>query len=472
MDGDEEESHALSGSENTTSDISSSLKKDWSDIARATPGNIRLLVADAVRRHAPDLSGRFYVTMLADPEATAFLGNAIVETRLGNAMQHWLIDLFEKTDTDGLSAIIAEQRQVGDSHAQIRVPINLVGKGMRYLKQWTWELIADDTRLDRDRLKTAIIYINHLIDFAFETMNAAFVANSGRTARTDEAYRLFSLSQDLAIERERQRAALVEWNHQIMNAVYRRHGAQAPLIGNSEFGLWLVHKALFMFDRSLEIHQIRGVIEQIDRQIVPQFHVSLPGDRIAALFTRLDSDVSKIKFLLTALFDRYMEVENGRDTLTKLLNRRFLPSAIMREIDLANKKKLQFAVMLIDIDHFKRVNDSYGHDAGDIVLQQTAALIMDAVRSGDFVFRYGGEEILVLLVNVDQSIAMAVAEKIRLKIDQTNILLSGERILRVSISVGVAVYDGHPDHRRMITRADVAVYEAKNGGRNRCVLAT
>ncbi|PAS97392.1 MAG: hypothetical protein BSR46_13915 [Candidatus Dactylopiibacterium carminicum] len=428
-------------------------------------------MADIVRQRAPELSTRFYKVMLEDPEATIFLNHAIVENRLGQALLRWLNMLFGTSDPSLVSASIAQQRQVGTSHARIKIPINLVCRGARYLKHWLSEYIAADASLDRDTLKSALIYIHALVDLAFETMNSSFVSNADRDARTDEAYRLFSLSQDLAIERERQRAALVEWNHLIMSSAFRRPGSRMPLIGHSEFGLWLVHKAQFMFDRSPEIRQIQSITERIDLQIVPQLDAHLDAEQISALFTQLDSDVSEIKFLLTTLFDRYLEVENGRDALTKLLNRRFLPSALMREIELAKKTNHKFTVMLIDIDHFKRVNDSYGHDTGDTVLQQIAALIMNSVRSGDFVFRYGGEEILVILVDVDSMTALAVAEKMRTRIGQTNILLSGGRSLNVTISIGLAAYDGHPDYRRIITRADTALYEAKNAGRNRSVFA-
>lgn len=444
---------------------------EWAEIIRSIPGTTRSLVIDVVSRHAGELTSRFYKAMLADQNAAVFLDHAIVETRLNQALQHWLVDLFS-ADTPGLiGASLAQQRKVGDSHARLKVPINLVGRGTRYLKHWIWEYIAADMRLERDDLRSAVIYVNDLVDLAFEMMTASFVTNSDRAARADEGYRLFSLSQDLAIERERQRAALLEWNHQIMSSAYRRPGGRMPMLGHSEFGLWLLHKALFMFERASEVHQIQAVVERIDGQLVPQLAGVLDPERIATLFTELDSDVSEIKFLLNTLFERYLEIENGRDALTKLLNRRFLPSAMAREIELTKKTDHQFSVLLIDIDHFKRVNDSYGHDAGDVVLQQVAALIMNAVRSGDFVFRYGGEEILVVLVDVDETAALTVAEKMRQKVEQTLIPLSGGRTIGVTISIGIATHDGHPDYRHIITRADAALYGAKNSGRNRSALA-
>jgi len=105
------------------------------------------------------------------------------------------------------------------------------------------------------------------------------------------------------------------------------------------------------------------------------------------------------------------------------------------------------------------------------VLQQVAALAMNRVRAGDFIFRYGGEEFLVLLTEVDANQALEVANKIREHIESTNILLARERSVKVTASIGIALNDGHPDYQRVIDRADKALYTAKNSGRNCCILA-
>jgi diguanylate cyclase len=185
----------------------------------------------------------------------------------------------------------------------------------------------------------------------------------------------------------------------------------------------------------------------------------------------LQYEIDNLKFLLNNLFERHQEAENGRDVLTRLFNRRFLPAVISREIHLAQSRGTGFAVLLLDLDHFKRVNDGYGHDAGDLVLQQAATLLLSCVRNGDFVFRYGGEELLVMLVEVDHESAMRVAEQIRSKFEDNAFQLGQGRTLNVTASIGVALYDGHPDHQYVLKRADAAMYEAKQSGRNMVVFA-
>ena len=167
------------------------------------------------------------------------------------------------------------------------------------------------------------------------------------------------------------------------------------------------------------------------------------------------------------MFDRLVDLDVGRDVLTQLFNRRFLPSILKREIGLARRSEENFCVLMLDIDHFKRVNDEHGHDAGDRVLQHVAGQIMSQVRGGDFVFRYGGEEFLAVLASVDEERALNVADKLRQRVAELDIPLSGERNIRVTVSIGIAVNDGHPDYQRIIERADKALYMAKESGRNR-----
>jgi diguanylate cyclase len=130
-----------------------------------------------------------------------------------------------------------------------------------------------------------------------------------------------------------------------------------------------------------------------------------------------------------------------------------------------------FAVLVLDIDHFKAVNDRHGHDVGDRVLQQAAGLIVQHVRAGDFVFRYGGEEMLVVLAGVHAEEALKVAEDIRRRFEVTPLAVGRDAVLNLTVSIGVADHDGQADPQRLIKRADAALYEAKQAGRNRCCLA-
>lgn len=174
------------------------------------------------------------------------------------------------------------------------------------------------------------------------------------------------------------------------------------------------------------------------------------------------------------------------DGLTHLFIAKYFSQRLLEEIGGAVRNRRSLSLLMLDIDHFKSINDDYGHQTGDAILRQTASILRDQVRSEDIVSRYGGEEFTVILPETDNLTAMAVAERIRRAMEEYEF----ERGLRCRISVGVATLDGNalagtvetpaasrPGKTRffeeirhnLIRRSDEALYAAKRGGRNRCM---
>jgi len=153
------------------------------------------------------------------------------------------------------------------------------------------------------------------------------------------------------------------------------------------------------------------------------------------------------------------------DALTDLYNRRFLDKTLAQELSRARRYGHQLSVLMFDVDHFKKFNDTHGHDQGDRVLISIGQSMKNAVRKVDFPCRYGGEEFLIILPDTDSEGAMVLAERLRIKIEST--LVDG---LQVTISIGVATYPlaDFATHEAFIESADGALYQAKDGGRN-CV---
>jgi two-component system, cell cycle response regulator len=160
------------------------------------------------------------------------------------------------------------------------------------------------------------------------------------------------------------------------------------------------------------------------------------------------------------------------DQLTGLYNRRYLFAHLDELIGRVNQDGVSAAVLLFDIDHFKQVNDTHGHAAGDDVLRELAARTMNSVRSVDLVARLGGEEFVVVMPETDLAIAGTVAERLRAAIAREPFTLRpGGQKLSVTISIGVtSAADGGDDRDGMLKRADDALYAAKTRGRN-CVIA-
>jgi len=160
------------------------------------------------------------------------------------------------------------------------------------------------------------------------------------------------------------------------------------------------------------------------------------------------------------------------DPLTNLYVRRYGEAHLDELMERVNEDVASAAVLLFDVDHFKQVNDTHGHDAGDDVLRELAARTIKSVRSVDLAVRWGGEEFLVVMPETDLSNAAAVAERLRAAVAKDSFTIgSGDKKLAVTISVGVAAAIAGGDHRdRLLKRADDALYSAKSAGRNRVAI--
>lgn len=167
-----------------------------------------------------------------------------------------------------------------------------------------------------------------------------------------------------------------------------------------------------------------------------------------------------------------LRVQSIRDPLTGLYNRRYLEESLERETRRAVRSEQGLGVLMLDLDHFKNFNDTYGHDAGDTVLRETAAFLLKSVRAEDFVCRFGGEEFIIILPAADLKASQARAERIRSKLRELPVLHQGKPLPMITVSVGVA---GLPLHgtspKGLIEAADAALYRAKREGRDRVVSA-
>jgi diguanylate cyclase (GGDEF)-like protein len=153
------------------------------------------------------------------------------------------------------------------------------------------------------------------------------------------------------------------------------------------------------------------------------------------------------------------------DPLTQTYNRTAFNDSLMREIKLARRKSNPLSVIFFDIDYFKSINDQYGHDCGDIVLASAANCIKDVLRASDIVFRYGGEEFVILLSDTSLDGAKIIAERIRQSIENHTVAY-GLDLIKVTASLGISSLRGNDNSDMLVKRADNAMYRAKENGRN------
>lgn len=160
---------------------------------------------------------------------------------------------------------------------------------------------------------------------------------------------------------------------------------------------------------------------------------------------------------------RIYKTKANTDHLTKLYNREFLDKYWTTHAFAQDKENI---CLMFDIDHFKRINDDYGHDIGDAVLQHLAELSKHFFREDDIIVRYGGEEFIVLIDSMSYKDACKKAEEFRVFIDKER---DFEKFIHVTLSIGITAFEAHESKERVIKRADEALYKAKKSGRNKVI---
>jgi hypothetical protein len=167
-----------------------------------------------------------------------------------------------------------------------------------------------------------------------------------------------------------------------------------------------------------------------------------------------------------------LQNQSIRDPLTGLYNRRFLQETFVKELSSARRHKRALGVMVLDVDHFKRFNDTFGHAAGDTLLAAVGKLLASSFRNEDIVCRYGGEEFVVVLPYAGLEDTTRRAEELRQAIARLKLQHQGTPLGPVTASLGVSAFPLHGrDEASLIAAADAALYEAKHAGRNRVVTA-
>jgi len=186
------------------------------------------------------------------------------------------------------------------------------------------------------------------------------------------------------------------------------------------------------------------------------------------------SDVELLSFLATTIA---LDMENLRlhkvavtDQLTGAYNREFLSARLPAELEAADGGERALSVAMVDVDHFKEVNDQHGHDVGDDVLCDVARRLRAAIRGGDLLVRYGGEEFLVVLPRASAGQAWEIGERMRARVAAGPVVV-GARLLPVRVSVGIAQYRAGDSAAELVRRADGALYLAKGNGRDRVEVA-
>jgi len=172
-------------------------------------------------------------------------------------------------------------------------------------------------------------------------------------------------------------------------------------------------------------------------------------------------------WIANSILNNDLETQARLDPLTKMLNRRAFNDELNKELARSRRESITFSLIMADIDHFKEVNDNFGHLAGDSILISFTKIVTENLRINDVFARYGGEEFLILLPNTEKRYAAETAERIRNVVENNNHPFNG-RDINYTVSLGVTAFDIDAQNKdELLEKVDVALYEAKTKGRNR-----
>lgn len=205
-------------------------------------------------------------------------------------------------------------------------------------------------------------------------------------------------------------------------------------------------------------------VEQLPAQVLKTLELAITVSCCSILF---------VAFFISETFSDELESRLRKfassDALTGLANRRTFQNSIARAMSHARRTESGLCVAFVDVDFFKKVNDTYGHDAGDEMLKQLAFVLVDSARGSDLVARYGGEEFVILMPDCDVDGAKAASERIRVRVEESEVQTPFFN-LRATVSIGIAAFQPYMDERTFLEAADKALYFAKNQGRNRVMI--
>ncbi|WP_168416278.1 diguanylate cyclase [Acinetobacter indicus] len=421
-----------------------------------------------IQQHVTVLVAEFYRQMMQEQEASYFLSDELVRSRLKNALQQWLLDSFAVPFKQDFKAIVAKQLKVGEVHARIGVPSWLIIRGIREIQRKSFVFFLQTPQAD---VLAAADYMTQVLSLAAEIMCRTYEAKVEIHNDMKHTYRLFSAMQDVAVQKDRQRGCLLDWENELMFKAFSDQSQLFhPPLSKSEFGLWFIHKAAYAFASAEQVEFIIQRIYQVD-QLNQQLLDTSNQQQKLLLIQQIRCKNREIQHLVDQLFQVAEYIGTGNDSLTQLLNRRYLNTILIREIQFSRKNRSPLSLLAIDADFFKEINDRYGHAAGDLALQFMAEVLLESSKGSDYAFRVGGEEFLLLLVDSDWNRAQMIAETIRCRVEDTPIRSAEGESFKFTVSIGAVQYDGHPDYQRFLDAADAALYSAKNAGRNQVYLA-
>lgn len=439
---------------------------EWQRVYTRVSPPVRDWVFALVEARSVELVAAFYRDLLACSSGSSLISGDVLQQRLMPALQRWLLFLFDPANAVSPSPTIALQRHVGEAHARVGVPWEWVAFGFRHLRQACNGAIQG-TSEQRLHLP-AVLYAADVIDLAEAEMSQAQLSVRPLLLNADDAVPMLQQERTrplLALDEEEKRflqtmLSSVEW-------------PSVRALTATPLGQWVTQEAPLLFtdtDHLRALQEVQQNLLRLDRDLLPRLQGTLEDRSVSQTVLReIVVGLEAIKQQIHALFDSLAASEGHRDVLTQLFNRSLLSAIMRREIGFARRRQSTFSVLLVTIDHFKDIGSQYGQVVGNRLLQYVANLLSTQVRSSDYVFRYGPEEFMLLLVDLDADQSLVVAEKVRSTVETATISPSEGESLQLTLSLGVTTYAGQSETSALTDRVEQALRRATQNGRNQVV---
>jgi len=454
----------------TNMDMNNIIRRELEKLYSGISAENLTMASQILGHQIKDLVETFYEKLFDIPEIAPVLENAIVEKNLQKSLGNWILSIFSIHSPEDLDTLIERQKKIGWIHANINLKLQYFHYGISILKKEIFYRIYRENPEDKHLMKICLT-IGELFDILISVIAESYFSYELVHENNELSLKVKGLSHNTAIECERLRTILFDWSRNTLTFLFHtpENGREriTPL-QDSDFGLWVIYKSEYLSHPMSVSDQLKSHIRKIDEALLQSLNYRDKGEsiRFSESIRVFNELITKTSWYISSIVDQALEFDTGTDPLTRLFNRRYLETILRRQTEISKRYGFPFAILLMDLDHFKIINDTYGHDAGDSVLKQFSEMLLLSLRASDFVFRYGGEEFLAVIGNIPAEEAQKLAEKIRMKCESSLFQIADERIIRLTCSIGITVSDGHPDYNRLIKRADTAMYQAKNSGRN------
>ena len=406
---------------------------------------------------------KFYTVLLSDKASAQFLDNQLVEVRLKKQLQKWLQDTLSPKREDQVQESLRAHLKVGEVHSRVEIPMPLVDAGMTIIKEGIIQTILESKLPIKQTIKATLL-ITKILDAAISLINESYLRGKVAHERTSQEFITASSAHELALEIERIKNSIYHWMTSNLISFPEESESFSESIEQKDFGLWIKHKLPLIVNDNTRLSNINEALSTSENY---RTTLRRQGKNIShSTLSALKKSLQELIWHLTEEANLNIAKESKQDALTSLLERRFLDPILQQETQMAMNGRPPYSLIMIDLDNFKRVNDLYGHQAGDAVLRQCSKRIKENIRLTDYAFRYGGEEILIVVPEMLTAETAQLAERIRKSIHDDSVVISDSREISITASFGIATFSGHPDYQNLINKADTNLYAAKQAGRN------